>query len=232
MKTHDFILVNADTDSISFSKKDGSKFSDAEQDYLLDELNSIFPKKIRFESEGVFSKVIVLAAKNYILYDGKKTKIKGSALKDSKKEIAIREFTSKIIESLLHDRNDFNEIYNEYIKEIYNIKEIKRWSSKKTITEKVLTSERTNETKIFDAIAGTDYKSGDKCYMFFKTDCSLCLAENFTGDYNPSKLLEKLYKSTKVFAPVLNVADLFINYALKRNRDNLNNIINPDKKAC
>ena len=43
-------------------------------------------------------------------------------------------------------------IINEYIKEIFNVTDISRWCSRKTITENVLNPERTNEQKILDAI--------------------------------------------------------------------------------
>ena len=48
---HDFLLVNADTDSISVCKKDMSPFSKEEQKKLLEELNNQFPEHIKFEED-------------------------------------------------------------------------------------------------------------------------------------------------------------------------------------
>src|SRR5579885_2518145 len=85
-KQHDFILGPVDTDSISICKQDGSEFTSQEQQNLIDEINSYLPKYIVYANDGYFNKVIILKAKNYILYDGKKIKKKGSSLKSSKIE--------------------------------------------------------------------------------------------------------------------------------------------------
>jgi hypothetical protein len=109
-------------------------------------------------------------------------------------------------------------LYNTYVKEIFNVYDIKRWVTKKTITDKVLNPKRTNEQKVLDCIQGTEYVEGDKIYTFFKSDESLCLVENFSGDYHVDKLLEKLYKTGLVFVSVLDIDNLFINYKLKKNK--------------
>ena len=51
-----------------------------------------------FRSDGYFDTIIVLKAKNYILCNNGKIKYKGSALKDPKKELALKEFIDKIID--------------------------------------------------------------------------------------------------------------------------------------
>src|ERR1035437_7321349 len=220
---NNFLLVNADTDSISICKQDMSPFSEEEQDKLLEDLNGQFPEHINFEEDGYFPVLIVLAAKNYILYDGKKIKTKGSSLKDTKKEPALREFLDSCIKLLVEDapQEQLVEIYNKYVKEALNVTDIKRWCSKKTITTAVETSERANETKVKDAIAGSEYKQGDKVYTFFKLDKSLCLVENFNGDYDKRKLLERLHKTSLVFKSILPVKDFFINYSLNKNFNKL-----------
>ena len=101
---HDFKIANLDTDSISFSKQDGSVFSKQEQTCLLEELNSLFPPTIRWEHDGIFSRVVVIKAKNYILKsESGKVKIKGSALKATGREPALKEFINKVIDSYLKD---------------------------------------------------------------------------------------------------------------------------------
>lgn len=219
---NNFTLVNADTDSISICKQDMSPFSEKEQKDLLKDLNDQFPEHIKFEQEGdgCFPVLIVLAAKNYVLYDGKKIKTKGSSLRDTKKEPALREFIDECIRILVYDEphEKLVETYHRYIKEALNVKDIKRWCSKKTITDKVETSERANETKLKDAIAGTEYVQSDKVYVFFTENEQLCLAENYKGDYNKGRLVEKLFKSTQVFKNILNTKELFKNYNLKRNK--------------
>lgn len=220
MSNHNFILNGCDTDSIMFSKKDGDAFSIEEQERLLKELNSLFEEGLSWEHDGVYPKVLYLKAKNYVMWDGKTLKIKGSALKSSKLEPALREFLDSCIKLLVEDapQEQLVETYNKYIKEAMNVTDIKRWCSKKSITDKIETSERANETKVKDAIAGTEYKQGDKVYLYFKEDESLGLAEHFDGVYNKNRLIEKLYKSTQVFKNIMPVKELFKNYKLKKNK--------------
>ena len=221
-KEKNFTLINCDTDAVSFTAN--RDFSQQEQTDLLNELNSRFPTHIKFEPDGYFPKIIVLAAKNYIMFDGKKIKTKGSSLRDQKKEAAIREFLDRAIEILVHNNQpntQLVELYYSYIAEAMDLRDIKRWCSKKTITKAVMTSPRTNETKVKDAIKNSEYVEADKVWLFFKNDNSLCLAENFDGDYNKMKLVEKLYKVTLVFESILPVKELFKNYSLKRNAKEL-----------
>lgn len=215
-----FKIVNADTDSISFTKPDETEFSPEEQKNLLQNLNSIFPKTIHFEDDGSYNCVIVFKAKNYVLYDGKKIKTKGSAIKATTKEPALREFINKIIGSIIDNKEDYSYIYRDYVKEAYNILDIKRWVTRKTISEKTLNPQRTNEEKIFDIIKDTEYSEGDRIYCYFKSDGSLSLAENFDGDYDRDKMLEKLFKTAEIFDTVLPM-DQFKNYKLKRNKKEL-----------
>lgn len=213
----DFTLINCDTDSITFAYKDGRTISEEERKALVQNLNSNYPERIRFEDDGYYNTIIVLKAKNYVLYDGKKIKTKGSALKDAKKEKALKEFLYKVIEAIIQGKDNYTEIYNEYVKEALNIRDITRWASKKTISKKVLTNTRTNEAKIREAIDGEEIVEGDKIYMFFKSDGSLAIADKFDGDYNKEKILEKIYKTALTFENII-PKDKFINYKLKRNQ--------------
>jgi DNA polymerase, archaea type len=217
-------IVNADTDSISFCSADQSPISESSQLLFLEDLNSNFPSRIRFENDGYYKKVIVLKAKNYILFDGKKIKYKGSAIKASTKEPALKEFIKRIIDSIMNDANSYTEIYNQYVNEIKDVKDIKRWVYRRALTNTVFSSTRTNETKVVDAIKGTEYTEGDRVYLFFKPDGSLALVEHFNGDYDKKRLLHKLFETTKVFETVLPVDELFPNYKLKKNQEKLEKV--------
>lgn len=219
-KSKSFVLVNADTDSVSISKPDGSDFT-SEANQILAEVNSLFPAKIRFEHDGFYKKVIVIKTKNYILWDGKKLKYKGSALKASTKEPALKEFIKRIIQSMLDGDNLYGHIYHDYVKEIMNIKDMKRWVTRKTITNKVLGAKRTNEQKVLDVIQGTEYTEGDRIYTYFKPDGTLGLLERFDGQYDSDKLFNKLFQTSLVFETVLPVKELFPNYKLKKNKEML-----------
>jgi len=216
--THDFDLVLVDTDSCFFSKKTGEEFTPEEQTFLLKELNSLYPDLIRFEHNGYFKKVIVLRSKNYVMQEGNKVKYKGSGILATLKEPALKQYIKDIIQLMLEDRTDYTEVYNRYVKEIMDVKDIIRWCSKKTITDKVLDPKRTNEQKVLTAISAEDFAEGDKMYFFFLPDNSLSVSTNFTGIYNKEKLLEKLYKTSLLFENVIPVKELFLNYKLKRNQ--------------
>jgi DNA polymerase I len=213
-----YVLVNADTDSISYAKSDNSAFTETELDNDLVDINSRYPSRIRWEDDGYYSCVIVVKAKNYILQtpDGK-VKMKGSALKATTKEPALREFINRMIKLMLEGGTTYKEVYWEYVQEILNVKDIRRWVSRKTISDKVLDPQRTNEQKIKDIIDNTEYVEGDRVYVYFKDDGSLGLAENFDGNYSKPKLLKKLFDTSTVFSTVLPVKELFINYSLVRN---------------
>ena len=220
-KSKGYTIVNADTDSITYCDPIRSLIHKHVRQANLEELNSLYPEKIRFEDDGFFNKVIVFAPKNYVLQsESGDIKIKGSALKDSKRELALKEFASEIIKELLDDGDHLKiqGIYYRYIKEVkYGIKDIKRWCSKKTITDKIFTSERSNETKVKDAIKGSNYREGDKVWTFFKSDGSLCLMENYDGDYDADSMYKKVFRSAEFFTNVI-PPDLFINYSLKRSK--------------
>lgn len=216
---YNFKLVNADTDSIMICRQDESYIPVEERQTLLAELNSLMPEKIKWEDDGFFPSVLVLKAKNYVLKDEKGVvKIKGSALKASNKEAALKLFIENTLNNLLDDNVDaILTEYNNLVLEIYNLKDINRWVSKKTITESVLAPERTNEQKVFDAIDINEVQMGDKLFFFFTDDetNSLSLAKNWSGNHDKPKLLEKLYKTVKIFENVLPMTQ-FNNYSLKR----------------
>lgn len=215
---YDFIVPVVDTDAITVCKRDQSMFSTEEVDKLTEELNSLFDEYISWEFEFTNTLVIALKAKNYVLYDGKKIKYKGSALKSSQLEIALREFLEKIIDAIIFEKYNYKEIYESYVKEILEMKDIKRWASKKTISEKTLTSERTNEARIRQAIEGTEYKEGDKVWVYFLEDGNLNIVEKFNNDCDKIVMLKKLYNTCKRFKPIMNIDEHFINYSLKKNQ--------------
>lgn len=181
------VIVNVDTDSIMICKPDQSPWSKEEKNRFLENLNKQFPEMINWADDGEYKSVLVIASKNYALLpiDKPKIKIKGSSLKDQKKEIALREMVTTIIDTIL--KQDGNEeeilkIYKKYVKEAINVQDIGRWAQKKSITEPVLkcrgyeklTDEqleskgiRTNETNIWDAVKKEELvQLGDKVYVY------------------------------------------------------------------
>jgi DNA polymerase elongation subunit (family B) len=202
---HNFTLINCDTDSITFCKPGGAPFNSEEQEELLTELNSLFPEKIKWEHDGIFKKLIVLKAKNYILYDGEKIKLKGSSLRDQKKEPALKEMLDRMIECLVHSHpNDAVNVYNSYVKECFNVTDISRWCTKKTISKAITNCRgyteddilskriRRNETVIWDAIKDIRFQEGDKVYLY----PALLSKEVTTKQLKNGKIKETVIKNT------------------------------------
>jgi DNA polymerase elongation subunit (family B) len=216
-----FNIVNADTDSIAISRKDGSFISTEDRQNILDELNSLFDSQIRFEDDGYYKKVIVVKSKNYIL-DGDKLTIKGSALKATMKEKALQAYIKEVINLLLSDKKEqLLEHYMCYVNRICTLTDITEWCSKKTITKSVLNGTRSNETRVMDAVQDMEgLQEGDKVYVFFETYEKITEASNFKGFYSRKKLLDKLFKTIKIFGNIIDVKQ-FPNYALKANQKKL-----------
>lgn len=170
-----FTLTNTDTDSFSFSHT--SKFSKEEFKQLIKDLNSNYPEIISWEDDGIYDRVIVLGAKNYVLSKDGETKYKGSATLDQKKEPALTEMLKVMFETLLSgDRTRLIHVYHDYVREARDIKDINRWAVKKTLTKPVLNAvegDRKNELDIRKAVDETIEKNiveavqeGDKVWLY------------------------------------------------------------------
>jgi hypothetical protein len=238
MNNHNFRIVGGDTDSIMFCKPDMAPFSKEEQDNLLLEINSLLPKEIKFANDGIFSKVVYLKPKNYIMIDEKgKRKMKGSSLKSSTLEPALKEMLGEFIETLLNDQQELlPAIYDKYIQRALNITDIKPWTTKKTLSPTTYKSERKNETDIVDAVRGTEYKSGDRVYLYAKSEVIELdafyksgakkgqrktkkvkvygLQENFDGVYCKQTYVDKVLATTKRFSTVIDTS-IFKKYEVK-----------------
>jgi hypothetical protein len=228
--SHNFIIGPTDTDSISFTKSDMSGFSKEELKALSQELNSISPEFMVWEDDGYYTKCLVLKAKNYILQDesGKVT-YKGSSIKDQKKEKALQAFMKEIIESLMNEDpiSSQIEIYNKYVVSCFGLDSqgITNWTKKITVTDAVLNPKRANEQKVLDAIGSKPVQEGDKIHVFYRKDKSLSLVEDFNGDYDEMKLVERIYDTLDIFSNVLDIS-AFTKYTLKKHKSQLEALLN------
>lgn len=217
---HNFLVPVVDTDSITICKLDNSPFSQEEVDKLHLEINSLNGELINWEKEFVnLNTLIVIAAKNYILWDGKKLKIKGASLKATNKEPYLKDFINQVIDILLKPdfiQDEIIDLYNKTAKETLNLTDMSRHSKKKTITEKVLKGDGTSELRTRLALKGVNYQQGDKFKFFYLPNGNMCLDTNFNGEYDQRKLLEKLYKTMEIFDAVVPIS-LFKNYKLQIN---------------
>lgn len=224
---YNFTIPNCDTDAITFCKPDMAFMTPEERNALIKEMNDKSPEYMVWADDGYYPAVLVLKAKNYaMLTEDGKIKIKGSALKSSKTEKKLREFSDTIVEMLLHGREaEVPDLYKTYVKQCFGITDMTPWTKKVTVTSKVLEPKRTNEQKILDAIGDRAVQEGDKIYVFYKEDESLCLLENFDGSYDAMVLVTKLYKTVKVFEHVLDI-NQFVKYNLKKSKTLLEELLN------
>lgn len=226
-----FQIVNVDTDSFSYTtgkklalvdeakaKKNGVEPLD-EFDDQIKELNTLYKEGIIWEDDGYFKKFIVVKAKNYILYDGKNVKIKGSGLKGTNREKALTEFVNCVIMLLLGNKRDhISEEYRNAALQIKNDWEVEDWSMKKTVTKSVLNPERKQEQKVLDAIQDINYQEGDKVYVFCKDKDTLLLKQDYDGEYDLNTYYNKLHNTISIFETLVDKT-LFPNFSLSRNKD-------------
>lgn len=232
MKTQSFQIVNVDTDSCSFCKQDMSPFSEEEQQSLLDEINSMIPELIRFSHDGIYDKFIVIRAKNYVTkgFNKKKqkweVKIKGSALKGTMKEPKFKQFMSEFLNLLLEGQPEKTiDLYNDYAYQISTIIDIKPWAFRKTVTKTLWTSQRSNETRVWASIQHTMPQEGDKVSLYFNDQGLPQLANEYTGNHDTKRLLDKLRDTLEIFENVIDKS-LYPNYSLKKNRQALEDLVN------
>lgn len=167
-----YTLVNVDTDS--FSITNGTTIGRDLFNNELTTLNALYSSLIKWENDGIYEKVIVIRAKNYVLVKDGKIKFKGSAITDPKKEPALTEMLKEMVYALLDDEKAaLPVIYRQYVKEALNIQFINRWVTKKTVTKSVLNPSRMNEQKVLDAINESIEKGivegtqeGDKVWVY------------------------------------------------------------------
>lgn len=252
MKTYDFVLVNADTDSITINKKDGSSFSEQEKLNLISELNSLYPEEINWEDDGYYKKVVVLKAKNYIMVDHKdKVKLKGSSLKSSKTEPAMKEMLNEMIDAIVNDKeDDLKNIYTKYILEATKPSDLMRWASKKNVTKAVMNCaknplSRKQEMDIWNAIKNKNPSEGDKFYVIpciieKKIETVLirgkekqkvteiiglkCIDDCTENDLAIDRLLSRCIDTVKILSNVVD-SNTFIDYTLVRNKPLLAEIV-------
>lgn len=225
-------VVGADTDAVWFTKETEEPFNEEEIKEFIAKINTIFPENIKFDMDGYFPKFIILKTKNYIMYDGKNIKLKGSSLKSSTLEPALKSMLKEMIEALVFDRkHDLIDIYNKYIKDACNITDMKPWAKKISISTATIESERSNETRVIDALTRSNkpISEGDRHYIFFKTDKEMELCENFNGEYHLDAFLKKIYSTTERFETILPIKEMFPKYHNVGNKQALFELVGDEK---
>lgn len=174
-----YTLVNVDTDSFSYTNGEAPTKEAFKAE--IAELNKLYPDLIKWEDDGVYEKVIVVKAKNYVLVKDGKVKYKGSSLTDQKKEPRLLKLIEEYLDVLLNVETNKEEkilnIYKNCCKEVLNNFNVKDWVKKITITKSVLNPARANEQKPLNAIDEAIRKGvlsgkqeGDKVWLYLAID--------------------------------------------------------------
>jgi DNA polymerase elongation subunit (family B) len=225
-KGYNIVLV--DTDSIKYYHPE-RELTEEETAANTKEVNALFPSGIKWDDEGIYKVFVVVKSKNYIMVDSKdKVKLKGSSMKSSKLEPSLKDLQKDIINMLIGRSNDTLEnIYATHSKNAARITDIKPWSSRKTISERTIKSERRNERLLVEALAGEQYQLGDKFEFYYTRDGILKLSSRFQSvspDHDVKRILGKIYKTCQVFANVTN-AEQLPNYTLSKNAKEYNDMV-------
>lgn len=250
-----YVISNCDTDSISIACT--KSLSKDDRRSILEDLNSRFPSSIVFEDDGFYKRVVILRAKNYILFDGENIKLKGSGIRDQKKEPALKEMIDEMINCLVFDgQEEMTGIYESYIKEAFNVVDINRWSTKKTITKAILNcakdpEARLNERKVYEAVKDVSgLQEGDKEYLYpcitsvqiirkelkngsFREkvikETGLKRSAAWDNDEDKEKLMERVIATVEIFNNVFDT-NTFIDYSLVKNKTLLTKLLEGDTK--
>jgi hypothetical protein len=119
-------------------------------------------------------------------------------------------------------------LYEQTIISVHNITEIRPFTTKKSISKKILYPERTTEAKIFEAVKHLTPREGDKFYLFYThgidpyaKDCDLCEEKRWSkGMENPVKLMQRVYDTMVIFSNLIDIKQ-FTKYHLKTKKKDL-----------
>lgn len=211
-------LVNVDTDSFSYTNNELP--TKEEFDKELKDLNSLYPKLISWEKDGkdgIFDKIIVVKAKNYVLVRDGKIKYKGSSLTDQKKEPRLLKLLEELITVLLTDEPNKEQklisTYDQCCREVAYKFNVRDWVTKKTVTKSILNPKRANEQKPLNAINEAVEKKiidgcqeGDKIWLYLAID-----GERVKMEKGEPVVLKKTGETKKILNDVYRFAELWNN---------------------
>ena len=237
----EFSIVNADTDSISFVKVDGKKFTPEETEDIVDEINEVcdedFGEFIRYEDDGLFDTFVVLKTKNYAMKKNKayvkKGKspysYKGSSIKDKKAEPALIQYKKDILHLFLDKKQDhFIDLYRDTILRTLEIgtedEPIESWANKKTITKAVLQNDDKTGRDVREACKDIEIQLEDKIQIYKTNEDNLKLTKNYDNDHNAMHYISRVYACTDIFKNIIDM-NLIPKYSNAGNKELLKKLI-------
>lgn len=137
--------------------------------------------------------MLSLKVKNYILVDYEGNKIfRGASVRSRSDELFGREFISMAVDLLLNnDKRGVSQLYNELIDKIEKgLLPVEKFARRERVTEKTFNSAQRKRM----AAAAQGIQIGDYVTVYERNDGTLGLIEEYHGDEDRQRLLEKLYK--------------------------------------
>ena len=214
----DFKIVNMDTDSISYTNNLPLGKTEFKDD--LEWVNSNCSHLIVWEDDGIYDKVIVLKAKNYVLKKGSEVVFKGSSLTDQKKEPLFKVVLESSLKLLLNDElNDYIRSNIDYFLALIESRvgdmRPERICTKRTITKAVLNPKRLQEQKILDACNEaidkgviTGINEGDKILLYRRENGKLKFPQLYDYDHDREHYKKRLYATIKIIEPVYDLTEI------------------------
>jgi hypothetical protein len=207
-----------------------SPFTDEEQEALTAEINAMLPEFVKVSIDGYWPAMVVIKTKNRISLDTKgKIALKGSSLRSSKLEPAIKAYQKKCIDALLGLSDaELMTLYQNECKSLVSLVSVVPWASRKALSEKTFKSDRKNERSLREAVAGSGAVVGDRVQVYFDVHNNLKLIENYdpaNPDHNLPRLLKKLFTSSKLFETVVPEFKNRTNYGLSTKAKAYNDMV-------
>lgn len=207
VESKDFVIINADTDSISFCKKDETEITKQDIQNILGEFKNEFIEGINWEIEEYYRKIVSFKSKNYIFLNNENKLVKkGSLFSEKGKEPGIVELENNLIRILFNSENVYSEFLLQYMDILKSIKpnNIEKWAIKKKITDKTFNSKNDNIKKL---IKENNLKVGDEINYFYLDNNKIELIDKFKGEFSKKKILNKINKSLLKFEEIVELKE-------------------------
>ncbi len=185
-------VIEIDTDGVYFQVPPAVNDENTEKEFV-ERIGRDLPLGINLVHDGRYAAMLSLKVKNYILVDYEGNKIfRGASVRSRSDELFGREFISMAVDLLLNnDKRGVSLLYNELIDKIENgLLPVEKFARRERVTEKTFNSAQRKRM----AAAAQGIQIGDYVTVYERNDGTLGLIEEYRGDENRQRLLEKLYK--------------------------------------
>ncbi len=185
-------VIEIDTDGVYFQPPESVDGIEAEEAFV-EQIGADLPEGIRLAHDGRYAAMLSLKVKNYVLigYDGKKT-FKGASVRSRADERFGREFISQSVDLLAaEDKQGVSDLYKDLMDRIVRRQlPVEQFARRERITGRTFRSAQRKRL----AVAAQGLRVGEFITVYERNDGTLGLAEEYAGDEDTERLLDKLYK--------------------------------------